>query len=570
MKTMNCTFGPVAGKDKLGRKLPMPGQVGSLRVDRYVGMFYFVNLEWSGQSLGDNTQIYAHQPEAFQDPDNKVWDCGACYWGRPLFGYYAHDDEWVIRRQVMMLIQADIDFILFDTTNLSMHANASLKVMNILVQFQKAGWNVPKAAYYTNSEAGKRVHEIYDTVYKSGKYSDIWFMVDGKPLIIGRPEQCGEETRQFFTFRHSQWPTETMRQTGGFPWIAFERPQQVFLDANGENEVMSVSVAQHPQIRFGDSAFHGEDANRGRSYHETFHMSKNDSHEEAGLWGYNIAEQWEHAIRTDPRMVFVTGWNEWTAGVMKSRGSKRPVTFIDTASQEFSRDIEPMKGGHFDNYFMQLIDYVRRYKGAADMPEVSETKNMDMGDCFGQWDEVTPAYRGFPFFNIGRQAIGMDGQEYKTEGECNVFDTMKLARDGEFLYVYARCFSDIAPYDFTHRMNLFIRVQKAGADFDPDDYPSWEGYHFILNHESMNGEYTFLYECLGGWRWRSAETVRRHEKGKEIQAAIPLACLRLAGAKHFEIQFKWADRLEETESIEDFYLNGCTAPYGRVNYVYRT
>jgi hypothetical protein len=38
------------------------------------------------------------------------------------------------------------------------------------------------------------------------------------------------------------------------------------------------------------------------------------------------------------------------------------VIFVDEFIQEFSRDIEPMNGGHGDNYYYQLVDYVRRYK----------------------------------------------------------------------------------------------------------------------------------------------------------------------------------------------------------------
>ena len=38
----------------------------------------------------------------------------------------------------------------------------------------------------------------------------------------------------------------------------------------------------------------------------------------------------------------------------------------------------------------------------------------------------------------------------------------------------------------------------------------------------------------------------------------------------FEFQFKWADGIAGDWTIEDFYLNGDTAPYGRLNYVYRS
>ena len=44
-----------------------------------------------------------------------------------------------------------------------------------------------------------------------------------------------------------------------------------------------------------------------------------------------------------------------------------------------------MRGGHNDNYYYQLIDGVRRYKGAAPIPAPSETKTMDLQGDFAQW-----------------------------------------------------------------------------------------------------------------------------------------------------------------------------------------
>src|SRR5271166_2777688 len=47
-----------------------------------------------------------------------------------------------------------------------------------------------------------------------------------------------------------------------------------------------------------------------------------------------------------------------------------PVTFVDEFDAEFSRDIEPMKGAHGDNYYYQLVANIRRFKGARPVPVV--------------------------------------------------------------------------------------------------------------------------------------------------------------------------------------------------------
>lgn len=567
---LNHTFGPYAAIDRLGRKLPLPEKVGTLRENRYVGMFYFINLTWKKgmRPLKDNSKIWRETPEAFMDVSHPVWETDGCYWGEPLFGYYEHGDEWVIRRHAMMLTMADVDFILFDTTNLTMHRENALKVMKIFNEYQQAGWNVPKFAFYTNSEPGKRAQEIYENVYKAEMYPDVWFRPNGKPLLVGRPEFCSDEVKAFFDIRLTQWPTEHIKKEGALPWMAFERPQFVFVNKDGENEAMSVSPAQHPQIKFGDSAFHGETQNRGRSFHHAFHTDKNDAAPGAVDWGYNIAEQWEHAIENDPRMIFVTGWNEWVAGPFKRPENKeRPVTFIDTASQEYSRDLEPMRGGHFDNYYIQLIDYIRRYKGCTPWPQENSLATIDIDGGFDQWRQVGPAYRGFPFFEIARNHTGMDGRQYVNESGRHVFDEMKAAHDGENIYFYAKCFDKINSYNFTPWLLLFLKVTKAGCD--PLDHPSWAGYHYLINHELLDGRNSLVYENLGGWRWKSTSVAPIRYEGKEFHAAVPRAALGLTGVDQFQIEFKWADNIAETEDVDDFYLNGCSAPYGRLNFVYR-
>ncbi len=568
--TRNDSFGPYGGIDALGRKLPMPETAGARRQNRYVGMFYFINLDWQDgmRPMQDNEVLWRTAPEVFQDAQDPVWNCGGCYWAQPLFGYYDHGDEWVIRRHVMMLSMAGVDFIVFDTTNNTMHKDNALTVMKIFHAYQQAGWDVPKIAFYTNSEPGKRAQEIYEAVYLPKRYPELWFMPDGKPMLIGRPEFCSDEVRAFFDIRLTQWPTEPRKKTGAFPWMAFERPQAVFLNDAGGAEAVSVSPAQHPQIKFGDSAFHGETGNRGRSYHRAFHSDCAGSAPGAVNWGYNFAEQWEHAIAADPRMVFVTGWNEWVASpILRPEDPSRPVTFIDAASQEFSRDLEPMQGGHFDNYYMQLTDYIRRYKGCTGWPQTNACASIDIDGSFEQWQSIQPAYRGFPFFRIPRDHVGMDGKRYCNDSGRNEFDVLKIAYDSENVYFYAKCFDEITPYRFTPWMLLFLKVIRDGCD--PLDHPSWCGYHYLLNHELLDGRNSLLYECLGGWRWNASAVAPMRYAGREFHAAVPREALGLSGAKRFRLEFKWADNIAETENVEDFYLNGCSAPYGRLNFVFR-
>ncbi|UKI13051.1 MAG: hypothetical protein L6V84_01690 [Oscillospiraceae bacterium] len=81
----------------------------------------------------------------------------------------------------------------------------------------------------------------------------------------------------------SQWPNEPDK-LGGWPWMDFTRPQRVFSNLQGVPEVINVSVAQHPQLRFGDSVLYGETGNCGRAFHD----GHNDPAPDAWKKGYNF------------------------------------------------------------------------------------------------------------------------------------------------------------------------------------------------------------------------------------------------------------------------------------------
>src|SRR3546814_17331220 len=58
--------------------------------------------------------------------------------------------------------------------------------------------------------------------------------------------------------------------------------------------------------------------------------------------------------------VLVTSFNEWMA--IKYANDSGAVYFVDVYNYEFSRDIEMMKGGYHDNFYMQLVQNVRRFQ----------------------------------------------------------------------------------------------------------------------------------------------------------------------------------------------------------------
>ncbi len=117
----------LAAVDDPGRKLPAFEEVGPLRKEKQVGVFYFLTLgsgHYKFYHAGPNgpinvTEVLEKCPEAAKDPSHPAWgkDFDCHHRGESIFGYYGCD-EWVMRRHVELLALADVDFLVPDTTNL--------------------------------------------------------------------------------------------------------------------------------------------------------------------------------------------------------------------------------------------------------------------------------------------------------------------------------------------------------------------------------------------------------------------------------------------------------------------
>ncbi|MDR0287407.1 MAG: hypothetical protein LBI03_06880 [Clostridiales bacterium] len=552
--------GTYAATDDLGRTLAMPGDEGirEKRDDRYVGIFYFLWLE-QNPNLYDISKIVAADPQAIYKPAEWGPEGAFHFWSEPLFGYYTSDDTWVMRKHVQMLTDAGVDFMVFDATNGYTYKTQALKMLSVLDTYQKQGWNVPKIAFYTNSKSGATINSIYKDIYMAHQeYSDLWFNWDGKPLIIGDPDdlELKQDAIDFFRIKHTQWPIEYNKDgthlyhDDGFPWIDFEKPQHVY----GDNEVMSVSVAQHNgSVTFSTSAFYGDDSNWTRS----FHNGANDKSDGAVLYGYNFAEEFKAAIDVDPKIIFITGWNEWIAQRQAPR-KDQPIVFVDTADMNDSRDIEPMKDGYGDNYYLEMCDYIRKYKGVDGNVDASQKISIDVNGDFTQWDQAKAVYTDYTDDVVDRKQKGWGKNVYTNDTGRNNFDTMKVTGDDSNLYFYVKTVDDISADTDPHWMNLFI---STGGD------SNWYGYDYVINRVSPRDGQAVLEKSDGGWSWSEAGTVSYKLEGNQMMLMVPKSLLEIDG-DNVNIQFKWADNYQGEGDIWSFYSDGDVAPYGRMNYVY--
>lgn len=488
----------------------------------------------------------------------------------PLYGYYFANDDWVIRKHMELLTNAGVDFLFFDTTNNFTYSDTALQVMKILHELNLQGYDAPQVVFYTNTDAKARIEAIYREIYAQNYYPDTWFRINGKPVMIG-PKDANIDN--FFTMKINQWPTEEEDHKNAWPWMDGKRPQYVYKDSTGKDSAINVSVAQHRSTwRFSDSIYDVMDrGNLGRSYGypkltealTEKYYNEIAANPELYKQGLNFQAQWDVAHKSKASYVLVTGWNEWVA--FRQNTSTEYAHFVDLASLEFSRDCEMMKGGYFDNYYIQLAYNIQKYKGTAPIIVQDARNPINVTGGFEQWDAVTVTYTDPVRDCLDRDHNGYGNQVYTDTTGRNDLTGFKITHDTKNVYFFAETRFDICkPVKDSSWMQLFI-------DADQDVKTGWYGYDFIVNYEAKD-EFTTTVAKYNGkdgaYSFEVIGEVSYRAKGNQMMIAVPLTLLGVENYNDLTFDFKWVDSDSKITTMEQFYTEGDIAPLGRLNYVF--
>lgn len=373
-----------AATDALGRSLPTAATARPPRKDKFVGVFYFVWHSRSDEPF-DNTKALAANPDHPQFGGVSAFH----WWGEPAVGYYRADDPWVARKNLQMLGDAGVDVLFLDMTNAATYPKDVQTLFDTATQMRREGSQTPRIAFITHAGTVKTVTNLYETYYSKGLYRGLWFTWDGRPLILGdkAARDAGvtfpPDIVNFFTWRNS-WAWDPGQDK--WQWID-KYPQRAgwHADPNVPEEV-PVAIAGHPTDNLGRS-FHS-DENWGKGTEPPPDKYRLAADRAKGL---QFAQQWERALKIDPQFIFITGWNEWIAQRFVSGAGGGPgflgrvltpgeTFFVDNFNEEFSRDAMPMRGGYGDNYYLQMVDGIRRFKGIRPVPRAQSFQTMSLGD----------------------------------------------------------------------------------------------------------------------------------------------------------------------------------------------
>ena len=400
------------------------------------------------------------------------------------------------------------------------------------------------------------------------------------------------EVKDFFTLRtmwwgYYEWGGERFVGTEdnwsfGYnmadPKVAALKPEELLSTHNGRREQAAVTPAQHPVTMGGT-----EPIGVGKSWSRASGEPQLDEHdlpvptyvpwlgktvEHPEHYGIYFQERWDEALACDPEFLYINDWNEWTAGKYQPGGEGKTVSwlrrqspffFVDQYNAEFNRCIHPVKGGYTDNYYMQMAQNLRRYKGARPIPRLEGYAEAKADGDFGEWDVVTTEYRDTRGDVFHRDAKGYAGLHYVDTSGRNDILTAKVAVGRRAIGFYAETADALTPSDGNNWMLLLI-------DADNDSSTGWYGYDFVINKKVKDGRTTTLmrYDSDSEQWIEAAELPYRYE-GNRLEVIVPRKLLGLTG-DGFTFDFKWSDNAYELEDPISLCLHGDTAPNRRFNY----
>lgn len=561
LSAIDYSYLNLSGTDALGRRI----ETGSSYKEdqKHVGIFYSF---WIGQHPElqksiQNIQNLLDQGQTGIEKLKDLSDAGQFYfWGEPLYGYYNMQDPWVLTRHIELLTMAGIDFLCVDATNTFEYVKVGETLLPILRAIKEQGFKVPGVCFYTNTSSGTTANRIYENYYKDGKWDDLWYAPNGRPLIVGITENnnmASDQTRyhnskdfvsptlqRYFEVKESEWPNG-LPNDNSMPWMSWDCPQII------HNGYIAVPVAQHGHDTISVSHMAPESH---RGYDNKKGIVTGDYRE-----GQSFQQMWDTVFENenDVSTVLVCSWNEWMAQKQPNTGD-----FVDVYNWEYSRDIEMMKDGYGDNFYLQLCQNVRKFKlnsGVSYSYPKTEI-NLDATDLSKEFENVKSHYKDFSGDALARNFKNAAGTEnYIDNSNRNDITDIKVAHDGTNLYFYVQTKDAITEYNGTDKnwMNVFIGEGKTDNTF--------AGYKYVLNR-TPNGNKTSL-EVYNNGQWEEKGTADFRIKDNVMVVCVPLSSIGKSANK-LAIEFKVSDNVTNPDDIMDYYVTGDSAPIGRLSFSY--
>ncbi|MFV0592154.1 MAG: hypothetical protein ACK5M7_12280 [Draconibacterium sp.] len=349
--------------------------------------------------------------------------------------------------------------------------------------------------------------------------------------------------------------------------------QELVSTHNGRLEEAAVTPAQHPVTMTSENMGVGKSWSLKNGEPKLNEYDLPDSAHVPWLgktvkvpvgYGIYFQERWEEALEADPQFLYINDWNEWTAGKYQPDGREttpwlgrdNTFFFVDQYNSEFNRTVSPMKGGYTDNYYMQMAQNIRRYKGVRPIPEQAGFTSIKIDGSFDDWRKIKNEFRDTRNDTFHRDALGYAGIHYTNNSGRNDIITSKVAVDKENISFYAETGTKLSSSEDNNWMLLLI-------DADQNPETGWYGYDFMINKNVKDDKTTTIMRYEG--EWKEVADLNYNASGNQLELSVPRELLNLTG-NQLTFDFKWTDNPTDLNDPISLCTHGDTAPNRRFNY----
>jgi hypothetical protein len=258
----------------------------------------------------------------------------------PLLGEYRTGNRKVLRKHLEWMRRAGIDVIFYDAVRVEPEQNLfglpkhkTLKLlMEELAHQEKESRKLKLVVWlerWNSNPSADEYRFALDFIKKNLADKDYYFRFEGKPLVVRyfnapAPDfsAIDQQYQEFFTLRRIT-PEKNTKDWTYFGPLGNEEEMTVNPGADGYLE--GAFIAEHVEGKKVDTAAlrkHGETAGQDRADGKTFE------------------DQLLKARQVDPKLIFISGWNDWAWCLQIEPAKEYGFKYLDISARVLGREKE--------------------------------------------------------------------------------------------------------------------------------------------------------------------------------------------------------------------------------------
>ena len=258
----------------------------------------------------------------------------------PVLGEYKTDDPKIMRQHLQWLRRAGVDVIFYDVariqpelTMLDLPKQKTLKLLVEELSHQENETRKLKLVIWMEKWNSNPTVEQYkygfDYIRKNLADRDFYYRLDGKPLVMSYHNgsapalvKIDQENEKFFTIRHIS--------------SAANRPGWKYFGPVGDKECFTVNPGANG---FMEGAFIAKHVNK-QPVDDNALRKRGKAAVKQRANGKYFENQLLKARQTNPKVIFISGWNDWAWCLQIEPATEYGFKYVDLAAKLLGREAE--------------------------------------------------------------------------------------------------------------------------------------------------------------------------------------------------------------------------------------